>query len=89
MVNPKVILWTSMKGVVLGFSTNRGGGGGRWQKSGNRINYGVIILLSYGSTTAVNSGQLGGNEDTFMPIFSADTLGFAVAIYAKLELETL
>ena len=27
---------------------------------------------------AVNSGQRGGNEDTFMPIFFADTLDFAV-----------
>ena len=29
---------------------------------------------------AVKSGQLGGNADTFMPIFSADTLEFAVAV---------
>ena len=27
---------------------------------------------------AVKSGQLGGNADTSMPIFSADALGFAV-----------
>ena len=27
---------------------------------------------------AVKSGQLGGNTDTFMPIFSADTLDFLV-----------
>ena len=27
---------------------------------------------------AVKSGQLGGNADTFMPIFSADTLDFLV-----------
>ena len=27
---------------------------------------------------AVKSGQLGGNVDTFMPIFSADTLDFLV-----------
>ena len=26
-----------------------------------------------GSTIAVKSGELGGNADTFMPIFSADT----------------
>ena len=31
-----------------------------------------------GSTIAVKSGQLGGNADTFMPIFSADTLDFLV-----------
>ena len=29
---------------------------------------------------AVKSGQLGGNADTFMPIFSPDTLEFAVAV---------
>ena len=29
---------------------------------------------------AVKSGQLGGNADTFMPIFSAGTLEFAVAV---------
>ena len=29
---------------------------------------------------AVKSVQLGGNADTFISIFSADTLGFAVAI---------
>ena len=36
--------------------------------------------MSYrtGSTMAVKSCQLGGNADTFMPIFSADTLGFLV-----------
>ena len=28
----------------------------------------------------VKSDQLGGKADTFMPIFSADTLDFAVAI---------
>ena len=31
-----------------------------------------------GSTIAVKSGQLGGNADTFVPIFSADTLDFLV-----------
>ena len=29
---------------------------------------------------AVKIGQLGGNADTFMPIFFADILGFAVGI---------
>ena len=29
-----------------------------------------------GSTTAVKSGQLCGNADTFIPIFSTDTLDF-------------
>ena len=29
---------------------------------------------------AVKSGQLGGNADTFMPIFFADTLGLTAAI---------
>ena len=29
-----------------------------------------------GSTITVKSGQLGGNADTFMSIFSADTLDF-------------
>ena len=28
-----------------------------------------------GSTIVVKSGQLGGNADTFMPIFSVDTPG--------------
>ena len=36
---------------------------------------------------AVKNGQLRGNADTFMLIFSADTLDFAVAIKAKLEME--
>ena len=40
-----------------------------------------------GSTIVVKTGQLGSNAATFMPIFSADALGFAVAIWAKLELE--
>ena len=31
-----------------------------------------------GSTIAVKSGQLGGNTDTFMPIFSAGTLDLLV-----------
>ena len=31
-----------------------------------------------GSTVAVKSGQLGGNADTFVPIFSAYTLDFLV-----------
>ena len=30
------------------------------------------------SNITVKSGQLGGNADTFMPIFSADTLDFLV-----------
>ena len=29
---------------------------------------------------ALKSGQLGGNADTFMPMFSADTLEFAEAV---------
>ena len=29
-------------------------------------------------TIAVKSGQLGSNADTFMPIFSADTLDFVM-----------
>ena len=31
-----------------------------------------------GSTIAVKIGKLGGDADTFMPIFSADTLYFLV-----------
>ena len=31
-----------------------------------------------GNTIAVKSGELGGNADTFMPIFSVDTLYFLV-----------
>ena len=30
------------------------------------------------STKSVKSGQLGGNDDTFMSIFSADTIDFLV-----------
>ena len=33
-----------------------------------------------GKTMVVKNGQLGGNVDTFISIFSAVTLGFAVAI---------
>ena len=36
------------------------------------------MFYRIGSTIAVKSGQLGGNADTFMPIFSADTLDFLV-----------
>ena len=32
------------------------------------------------STIAVKSVSLGGNTDTFMSIFFADVLGFAIAI---------
>ena len=35
-------------------------------------------IASIGSTIAVKSGQLGCNADTFMLIFSADTLDFLV-----------
>ena len=31
-------------------------------------------------TLVVRRDQVGGNADTFIPIFSADTLGFTVAI---------
>ena len=33
-----------------------------------------------GSTIVVKSGQLSDSADTFMPVFSADTPDFAVAI---------
>ena len=36
------------------------------------------ICYRIGSTIAVNIGQLGGNVDTFIPIFSANTLDFLV-----------
>ena len=39
-----------------------------------------INFFTTNSTIAVKSGHLGSNADTFMPIFSADSLGFAVAI---------
>ena len=32
------------------------------------------------TTLAIKRDQVGGNADSFMPIFSADTLGFAVVI---------
>ena len=87
MADSKVFLWTG-KGWYKAFFTNKGDG----IKSGNRINYGVIPHLNYvknsylfdkmcykiSSTITVKSGQLGGNADTFMPIFSADTLDFLV-----------
>ena len=47
----------------------------------------LLNLLEIGSTIAVKIGLLGGNADTFMPIFFADVLGFAPVIKAKLELE--
>ena len=37
-----------------------------------------FVIARIGSTIAVKSSQLGGNADTFMPIFSADTLDFLV-----------
>ena len=49
-------------------------------KNYNKNNYTVIripgIIRIIGSTIAVKSGQMVGNADTFIPIFSADTLGF-------------
>ena len=39
------------------------------------------------STVAVISGEQGHNADIFVSIFYADTLGFSVAIQAKLEME--
>ena len=38
----------------------------------------LIIFYRTGSTIAVKNGQLSGNADTFMPIFSADTHEFLV-----------
>ena len=38
------------------------------------------ICYRTSSTIAVKNGQLGGNADTFMPIFLADIHAFAVAI---------
>ena len=38
----------------------------------------LINLQQNCSTIAVKIAQLGGNADTFMPIFSADTLDFLV-----------
>lgn len=42
--------------------------------------YLINLFYRTGSTRAVQSGQLGGNEDTFMPIFSVDALSFAEPI---------
>ena len=42
--------------------------------------YTFAICYRIGSTIAEKSGQLGGNTDTFMSVFSADALGFSVAI---------
>ena len=39
-----------------------------------------LICNRTGSTLLVKSCQLGGNPDTFMSLFSADTLEFAVSI---------
>ena len=39
------------------------------------------------STVAVISDEQGHNADIFVSIFYADTLGFSVAIQAKLEME--
>ena len=38
----------------------------------------LINCCRVGGTIAVKSGQLGGNADTSVPIFSADTLDFLV-----------
>ena len=40
----------------------------------------LIDFYRNGGTTALKSGELGGNGDTSMSIFSADTLDFTVAI---------
>ena len=39
-----------------------------------------FLIARIGSITAIKNGQLGGNVDTFMPIFSADTLDFLVTL---------
>ena len=39
-----------------------------------------IFKKKNGSTIAVKCGQLGDNKDSFMPIFSADTLDFQIVI---------
>ena len=41
------------------------------------------ICYKTGSIVAVKIGQLGGNADTFMPIFFADTLGFLVRYISR------
>ena len=51
----------------------------------NIYKFGICYRL--GRTIAVKSRELGGNTDAFMPIFSADALAFAVAIWVKLELK--
>ena len=35
---------------------------------------------------SVKTSWIGGNTDIFIPIYSADGLGFTVALWAKLEL---
>ena len=37
-----------------------------------------LIFYRIGSTIAIKSDPLGGNADTFIPIFPADTLDFLV-----------
>ena len=51
-----------------------------WGKLWGNTPFYLKICYRIGSTVAVKSGQLGGKADIFMPMFSADTLGFAVAI---------
>ena len=48
-----------------------------WRTATHLIN---LLQNWFGITIVVDSGQLGGNADIFMFIFSADTLGLAVAI---------
>ena len=41
------------------------------------------IFSRIGTTMAVENGQIGYNESTFMPKFYAYTLGFSVAMYKQ------
>ena len=89
MVDPEVILWTSMKGVVQDYSTNRKIIL-KWEQ--NKLWDDTLLNLSeeylhigqicyrIGSTTAVKIGQLCANADIFMTIYFADALGVAIEI---------
>ena len=89
MVDPEVILWTSMKGVVQDYSTNRGMVL-KWEQ--NKLWDHTLLKLSeeqlhigqicyrIGSTIAVKIGRLGANADIFMTIYFADALGLAIEI---------
>ena len=89
MVDPEVILCTSMKEVIQDYSTNRGMVL-KWEQ--NKLWDDTLLKLSeeylhigqicyrISSTIAVKIGQLCANADIFMTIYFADALDVAIEI---------